>query len=137
MSGVQSVEGRIGTTPCYGKSALFDSTDLYDHEAAKELCMACPTLTACMAHLLEVKRTSGPFGQPEGTWAGELLEDKRPAERRSRRRMFLDDQMYDDQDAKTAHAQYVAGMRNDWTETGERVYQARNNPTPRAAKKVA
>lgn len=122
-------------TPCYGLHDLFDSVELEDHRAARAICAACPTLLACMSNLTAVQRDAGSYGQPEGTWAGQLLIDKRPMERRTRRRMHLDDQLYDSGQARTAHAQYVAGCRDDWTQTGERVYQARKKRESR--KKVA
>jgi hypothetical protein len=50
------------TTPCFGKSALFDSAQRADHIKAKAICATCPIIDACRK--LDVS--------PEfvGTWAG-------------------------------------------------------------------
>lgn len=54
------------STPCYGKSELFDSTDLHDHHEAAALCKTCPAILAC--RMSTPPRTEFPVG----TWAGLL-----------------------------------------------------------------
>lgn len=64
-------------TPCFGRSALFDATDLSSHYRAKELCSTCPVIAACRANLREAQRTQIIAGcGPEGTWAGKLLRPR-------------------------------------------------------------
>lgn len=63
------------TTPCVGKSELFDSRDLNDHHEAKRLCRSCPVINEC-AQLLAAAReaaTGGPDCGPQGTWAGKFV----------------------------------------------------------------
>lgn len=80
----RTVPAPLPATPCHGLHNLFDSTDMADHWAARELCVACPIITACMRNLVDVRRTGGPHGQPVGTWAGQLFDDPRPGDRRAR-----------------------------------------------------
>lgn len=63
------------STPCAGKSELFDSTRADDHAEAKRLCRECPVINECAALLRDVQKaaTGGPAGYPTGTWAGRLL----------------------------------------------------------------
>lgn len=62
-------------TPCFGRSDLFDATDLHSHNRAKELCGTCPAIDACRANLLYTRRNQIIAGYgPEGTWAGLLLK---------------------------------------------------------------
>lgn len=65
---------------CTGRAALFDSTHPDDHARAKELCERCPVLAGCFQTLTEVRR-SGPWASPQGTWAGQFLNN---AQRRHR-----------------------------------------------------
>ena len=64
------------TTPCVGKSDLFDSTDARDHAEAKALCEQCPALASCFAELTATRHT-GAYADPQGTWAGQLLVPNR------------------------------------------------------------
>lgn len=69
------------TTPCFQKSALFDSEAPDLHAEAKALCDTCPQIAACKANL---KATIEAFGYdhstgPRGTWAGKLLAPKQKA----------------------------------------------------------
>lgn len=60
--------------PCFGKSELFDATDLYSHARAKELCGTCPVIDGCRLQLRDAQRDQIIVGYgPEGTWAGVLL----------------------------------------------------------------
>lgn len=64
-------------TPCFGRSDLFDATDLSSHYRAKELCGVCPVIDACRQNLLETRRSQIIAGHgPEGTWAGLLLRPR-------------------------------------------------------------
>lgn len=64
-------------TPCFGRSDLFDATDLASHNRAKELCGVCPAIAACRQNLLETRRNQIISGYgPEGTWAGLLLKTR-------------------------------------------------------------
>lgn len=129
------------TTPCYGKHDLFDSTEIEDHKSARALCGTCPVMVACMRNLADVKQAGGYYGRPQGTWAGQLQSDLGPYERhlarRSDQRVESDDLDYDSQQARAAHTSFLAGKRDEWTRTGERVYQARRKRAERAAKAVA
>lgn len=63
---------------CRGRSALWDSNDLYDHQEAAAECAICPALDACRTLLRETQADIGTAmqaagGGPCGTWAGELI----------------------------------------------------------------
>lgn len=62
-------------TPCYGKSALFDSTAYADHDEARTLCLACPILAECRGRAPQ--KQSGH----SGTWAGVLYLNGKPQRR--------------------------------------------------------
>lgn len=62
---------RDQVTPCFGKTALFDSTDKAAHQEAIELCATCPVRTQCAALLEEVLAKYASYGGPQGTWAGQ------------------------------------------------------------------
>lgn len=69
-------------TPCFGMSHLFDATDAESHRQAKSLCETCPFIEACKKNLLDARRNQlvpGPYGGPEGTWAGLLLKPRSAA----------------------------------------------------------
>lgn len=68
------------TTPCVGLGKLFDSTEWYDHERAKALCDECKALEWCKGELEKAK--SRPGLPPTGTWAGQLILDRRAPTRR-------------------------------------------------------
>lgn len=62
-------------TPCYGRSDLFDATDLASHRRARAICASCPVLAACRKNLKQAKADQIIAGYgPEGTWAGLLLK---------------------------------------------------------------
>lgn len=66
------------TTPCFQKSALFDSEAPDLHAEAKALCVTCPAIKACRENLRATIETFG-YDQstgPRGTWAGKLLAPK-------------------------------------------------------------
>lgn len=124
--------------PCAGKWDLFDSSDFYDHLEAREICANCPAQLECATLVIDVKREGGIFGQPEGTWAGQLLvapslANRREANRRrSEAQREADEAAYDDDQARIAHSQYQAGIRNEWTLVGHRVYQRRSKRRQRS-----
>lgn len=67
-------------TPCYGQSALFDSTYRLDHQAAKLICEGtrdtpgCPYRIACLRLLEQTKKAAGTVeAGPVGTWGGVLV----------------------------------------------------------------
>lgn len=64
---------------CTGKSTLFESVLLADHDRAAELCARCPVIDSC-SDLLEAELAAASSrslikcgGGPEGTWAGHLV----------------------------------------------------------------
>lgn len=65
-------------TPCFGQSALFDSTDLIDHRKAVDICATCPVIEECRKQLDDAIRAHGygPYVGPRGTWAGKFLNAK-------------------------------------------------------------
>jgi hypothetical protein len=79
----------VSTTPCFGQSELFDSTDQPDHAKAANLCLGlrrpdgsqitkpCPFLAGCKKLLDDTLETYGKGG-PRGTWAGILVEGAAP-----------------------------------------------------------
>ena len=60
--------------PCAGRSVLFDSTDLFDHLAARRTCASCPMVRACIERALAVaaEHPAGAERGPDGTWGGLL-----------------------------------------------------------------
>ena len=106
---------------CVGKSWLFDSTDIRDHEQAAKLCAACPVREWC-------REQAAALSQPVGTWAG-----VRYGATTLSSRMAIEDAMFSDDDARAAHAAWFRGVRDDRTHIGERVYQRRVRRTRRAA----
>jgi len=63
------------TTPCVGRSELFDSRKDADHAEAKRLCQTCPAILECAALLRAAQEaaTGGFDGGPQGTWAGRFV----------------------------------------------------------------
>lgn len=126
-------------TPCAGMHELFDSTDERDHQAARAYCTACPMLNECARLLEDVRASAGRYGQPEGTWAGELLIDREhhytgdtaPSIVRMMRTED-EDARYSKFDAARAHREYLNGMRSEWINTGERVWQRAKKRRQRA-----
>jgi hypothetical protein len=57
---------------CAGMSWLFESTNVIDHRAARQICQTCPILSACHEKLAR-EFTMHPPGSPMGTWAGMLI----------------------------------------------------------------
>lgn len=124
--------------PCAEQWSLFDSTDIYDHQEAREICANCPIQLHCATLLIDVKREGGIFGQPEGTWAGQLLiapsltKRQEANRRRTEAQREADEAAYSDEEAKHAHNQYQAGIRNQWTLVGHRVHQRRTKRRQRS-----
>lgn len=111
------------TALCVGKWELFDSTDIRDHDRAAKLCAACPVLHWCRTERVRAiaeQRKSGMYGIA-GTWAGRLYGPTQinPG------RIKTEDDMFTDDEARTAHAAWGRGVRNDRVRIGERVYQRR------------
>lgn len=63
------------TAPCVGRSELFDSRDLNDHQEAKQLCRTCPIILECAGLLRDALAavTDRHNGGPQGTWAGRFV----------------------------------------------------------------
>lgn len=64
--------------PCVGRSWLWDSTEIADHQEAAAECATCPAFDQCHALLLQMQTDIGQAmraagGGPTGTWAGELV----------------------------------------------------------------
>lgn len=113
--------------PCAGLWRLFDSTDDADHERAAALCATCPMIDACRERRdLAARKVAGRghpmFYGPRGTWAGELVRHNKSGSRRPEAVAF-EDGCYTADQARAAHAAYARGERDEWTITGERVYQ--------------
>jgi len=120
-------------TPCRGRSALFDATDYASHRQAAALCATCPIIETCR----ELRNGA------EGTWGGKLYRSKRtqtlanPKPRRSRaereangaaarERRAREEAAYSDEEARRAHAAYIAEPSpSEWARTGHRVYTRR------------
>lgn len=127
--------------PCAGEHVLFDSVDPCDHAVARQLCDTCPLADACRDRLAQVLATADYYGQPEGTWAGQLLADLNGRNRRKRRlaaepqaeRIHAEDAAYSKRDARQAHAAYGAGDTSDWAAIGNRVYGRRLKRAQRLA----
>jgi hypothetical protein len=120
---------------CAGKWELFDSTDIRDHEKAAQLCATCPAFEWCLEQrgkVIAQQRKSGKYGMA-GTWAGRLYGQPQLTADRIR----TEDEMFTDEDAKTAHRDWNRGLRNDRVRIGERVYQRRAAQRQRAAREAA
>lgn len=61
---------RLASALCGGKSGLFDSTDLLDHQRARVRCSSCPVMRECLDDAIAQSR--GPRSVPDGTWGGLL-----------------------------------------------------------------
>lgn len=127
--------------PCAGQWELFDSTDLADHMEAAQLCDGCPMRRQCSQIFEDLMAYCHPRARPSGTWAGQLIgHDGRPLTSHriaDKTRLLAEENAYSDEDAKKAHAAYWCGARDDWTTTGERVYQRRACRRQRANRKAA
>lgn len=121
--------------PCVGQSELFDSTDLLDHRQARALCNNCPMLDACRTRLELTIATAheGMKYGPRGTWAGELLGPPQTAAHRAQ----AEEVMFNEAEARKAHADYAAGFRDPRTVVGERVYNRRKKRQQHERKRVA
>lgn len=71
-----------GEPACIGRSWLFLSTDLEDHERAASICVDCPALVWCMKETGEALRSIYGLGV-HGTWAGKLYKDGRRTSQKS------------------------------------------------------
>lgn len=109
--------------PCAGLFYLFDSTELRDHRRARELCGTCPMIAACRKRLEQAATDTygGSKYGPRGTWAGLLLGGPKTSHQRAQ----AEDLMFDEDEARKAHARYAAGERDARTVIGERVYNRR------------
>ena len=110
----------MSTPPCTGKHEIFDSTHWLDHRMASAICADCPMIEACRDRLAETRELSVYGGDPEGTWAGELI-----GYRRNSRHLLIEEEMFSDADARAAHAAWNRGDRSHRAGIGERVYQRR------------
>ncbi len=111
-------------TPCFGESALFDSTHPGDHALAKALCDTCPALAACKDHLRATRQAAHPGAGPEGTWAGHLLTNRPPRQTRyTPAEIAAQDAAYTDEEMREANAQFKTGVRTEWVLTGHRAYE--------------
>lgn len=125
--------------PCAGQWALFDSTEAADHREASRLCAECPIRFECASKVAELCRESGPYGQPEGTWAGQLYESpigqaaRNNHLRRNREREAAEEAAYTEEQARVAHRDYQKGFRDEWSRVGHRVYQRRQKRRQRSA----
>ena len=121
--------------PCAGKWQLFDSTHPDDHELARQFCVACPLIGECRRQLEQARvsgRTAIRGGGPRGTWAGQLMGGP---DRVSTAKHAEEEARYDEDDARRAHARFIAGERDEWTVIGNRVYDRRR--TRRRRERVA
>ena len=82
---------------------------------------ANPSHLAQQAERLEQARQLAVYGgNPEGTWAGELI-----GYRRNSRHLAIEEEMFTDDEARAAHAAWARGDRSHRAGIGERVYQRR------------
>lgn len=113
---------------CAGQWELFDSTDRADHREAVKLCKVCPMLSACVTQLRKAQQAS-PWGGPQGTWAGLLINNNGPATDRSRNRdserIAAEEAAYSEEDCRAAKAAYMRGSRTEWAVAGNRTYERR------------
>lgn len=127
----------MAETPCYGKWELFDSIELRDHLAARAICQTCPVILNCARELNDVRANAGVYGQPEGTWAGQLATQptettrKRLAAMSRRERLDAEDARYTTETARQARSAFAAGDRSEWATTGNRVYERRRRTNHR------
>lgn len=125
----------MNTPPCAGRWELFDSIDHADHRRARALCGICPMRATCLAELeaaTEASHCGIKYG-PRGTWAGLLVGLPRMSVQRAR----AEEEMFTEADARQAHARYAAGIRDDRTVIGERVYNRRKKRTRRNDRSAA
>ena len=108
------------STPCYGQSALFDSTEQADHLKARALCATCPALRACAT-------TAATMPDAEGTWAGKLRGNIGALRRAA------EDASFTDMEALAAHNRFASGDRDELTRAGNRVYERRRKTRRRRA----
>lgn len=116
--------------PCYGKSALFDSTEANDHYEARALCATCPMIDACRDLLAKAKKSSVAGGRPIGTWAGELMRTNpkpRPEDLAEQNAAFTE------LEARLCHNAFNGGARDEHTVIGNRVYERRARARRKAA----
>lgn len=120
---------------------LFDSTDELAHAWAALACSTCPLrATWCTPYRDGLLAKRMPL---YGTWAGMLLDGTVPPARNRglsaerARQVEAEDDAYDEELARQAHRQYARGLRDEWTVTGEHVWQRRRKRAARAASKAA
>lgn len=105
---------------CVGQWDLFDSTAPADHIKAAALCATCPALAACEQRRAWCEDDLASKVELVGTWAG-LLHGGRANELR----MYREDRMFNDDEARRAHTAWVRGDKTDRNRIGELVYQRR------------
>lgn len=115
---------------CVGLWWLFDSTELVDHLEAQALCGLCPAMLDCAAELDKARAASAAGDGPVGTWAGRLVGVPKAAERE---RLMREELIYDEAEAKAAHAAYNHGSRGTWAVVGHRVWDRRLRRSRRQA----
>lgn len=72
-----------GLVPCHNQGGIFTSPYPADHAIAAPLCGICPAKSfAACADLLASELTE-PYADPEGTYAGQLVNPKKRPLRRS------------------------------------------------------
>lgn len=52
----------LDVAPCTSDPRLFDSTELYDHYEARELCANCPRRTSCASIGIGDRDACGTYG---------------------------------------------------------------------------
>jgi len=119
---------------CEGRWELFDSLEPSAHEQAAAICATCPMLRECRAELATAKLLApAAYAGPQGTWAGKLIGSTR-ATNVDKGLLAREEALFDDREAKDAHAAYMRGDRGAWAATGHKVYDRRRR---RAAKERA
>jgi hypothetical protein len=121
---------------CAGQWELFDSTDPFDHQTAAAICETCPIRRDCDETLAKAKRAAHHelvrYG-PTGTWAGQLVG----GDGRNPYRLAAEEQMFTEDELRKAHRRHAAGLRDDRTVMGERVYQRKRARIKRDRKDAA
>lgn len=117
---------------CEGRWELFDSLEPSAHAQAAELCATCPMQREC-GSILAAAKLNAPSGYagPQGTWAGRLVGSAR-ATNVDAGLLAREEGLYDEREAKDAHAAYLRGDRGAWASTGQRVYDRRLRRAKRA-----
>lgn len=126
----QSSHGMSDTTPCWGKAALFESTEILDHLEAKKLCdTACNFVDVCRDRAALAQRLAHATYGPEGTWHGQLYRaGKVSKSAKDEIRRMAEDALYSDDEARQCAALYYdQDKRTPWVVIGKRVYERRTH----------